>query len=68
MRTIGHTAAIIMSSDGTAPMGTRIRGPVSAALDRKKYLKVLSLSRVSLLSTMSLCCIKQAYIAYAQVV
>lgn len=47
----GDTAAILLNAEGTAPMGTRIRGPVSAALDRKKYLKVLSLSRVSLFST-----------------
>lgn len=47
----GETAAVLLNSEGTAPLGTRIRGPVSAALDRKKYLKVLSLSRVSLFST-----------------
>lgn len=50
MRT-GETAAILLNADGTAPVATRIRGPVSASLDRKKYLKVLSLSRVSLFST-----------------
>lgn len=48
----GETAAILLNTDGT-PMGTRIRGPVSAALDRKRYLKVFSLSRVSLFSTTS---------------
>lgn len=47
----GETAAVLLNSDGTAPMGTRIKGPVSAALDRKKFLKVLSLSRVTLFST-----------------
>lgn len=49
----GETAAILLSGDGTAPMGTRIRGPVSAALDRKRFLKVLSLSRISLFSTVA---------------
>lgn len=47
----GETAAVLLSADGTAPLGTRIRGPVSSSLDRKKYLKVMSLSRVSLFST-----------------
>lgn len=51
----GETAAVLLTSDGTAPMGTRIRGPVSAALDRKRFLKVLSLSRVSLFSTVAGC-------------
>lgn len=49
---MGETAAVLMSSDGTAPMGTRIKGPVSASLDRKKYLKVMSLARVSLFSSL----------------
>lgn len=47
---MGETAAILLNADG-APMGTRIRGPVSASLDRKRYLKVLSLARVSLFCT-----------------
>lgn len=47
----GDTAAILLNADGTAPVATRIRGPVSAALDRKRFLKVLSLARVSLFST-----------------
>lgn len=46
----GETAAILLNTDGT-PMGTRIKGPVSSALDRSKYLKVFSLARVSLFST-----------------
>lgn len=50
MRT-GDTAAILLTADGTAPMGTRIKGPVSAALDRSRYLKVLSLAPVTLYST-----------------
>lgn len=49
---MGETAAVLLNTDGTAPMATRIRGPVSAALDRKKYLKVLSLARVSLFSSL----------------
>lgn len=48
---MGDTAAVLLSTDGASPLGTRVRGPVSAALDRKKYLKVLSLARVSLFST-----------------
>ncbi|PXF49096.1 50S ribosomal protein L14 [Gracilariopsis chorda] len=51
MRT-GETAAILLNADG-APLGTRIRGPVSAALDRKRFLKVLSLSRATLFSTLA---------------
>lgn len=47
---MGETAAILLNNDGQ-PLGTRIRGPVSAKLDRKKYLNVFSLARVSLFST-----------------
>lgn len=47
----GETAAVLLGNDGTTPLGTRIRGPVSAKLDRSKYLKVFSLARVSLFST-----------------
>lgn len=50
---MGDTAAILLTGDGTTPMGTRIRGPVSAGLDRKKYLKVMSLARISLFSTLA---------------
>lgn len=50
---MGETAAVVMGADGTTPLGTRIRGPVSASLDRSKYLKVFSVSRVSLFSTLA---------------
>lgn len=49
----GDTAAILLTPDGSAPMGTRIKGPVSAALDRSRYLKVLSLAPVTLYSTLA---------------
>lgn len=52
MRT-GESAAILISRDKKEPLGSRIRGPVSAALDRTKYMKVLSLSRVSLFSSLA---------------
>lgn len=48
-----ETAAILLSKDSGAPLGTRIRGPVSSSLDRKRYLKVLSLARTSLFSSLS---------------
>lgn len=48
-----HTAAIILGQDGSTPLGTRIRGPVSGALDRSKYLKVFALARVSLFSSLA---------------
>ncbi|CAN8076472.1 unnamed protein product [Agarophyton chilense] len=49
---MGETAAVLLNAEG-APLGTRIRGPVSAALDRKRFLKVLSLSRATLFSTLA---------------
>lgn len=49
----GDTAAILLTADGTAPMGTRIKGPVSASLDRSRYLKVLSLAPVTVFSTLA---------------
>lgn len=49
----GETAAILLSKDGLAPLGTRIRGPVSASLDRARYLKVFSLARSSFYSTLA---------------
>lgn len=52
MRT-GETAAILLNADGSAPLGTRVRGPVSASLDRSRFLKVFSLSRVTLFSTLA---------------
>lgn len=52
----GETAAILLTPDGSAPMGTRIKGPVSASLDRSRYLKVLSLAPVTLYSTLALSC------------
>lgn len=52
MRT-GETAAILLAADGTTPLGTRIRGPVSAALDRSRYLKVFSMARIGLFSTLA---------------
>lgn len=48
---MGETSAILLTTDGSAPMGTRIKGPVSASLDRARYLKVLSLAPVALFST-----------------
>lgn len=48
-----ETAAILISGDTGAPLGTRIRGPVSASLDRKRYLKVLSLARTTLFSSLA---------------
>ena len=50
---MGETAAILLGPDGTTPLGTRIRGPISAALDRQKYLKVFSLARVAMYSTLA---------------
>mmetsp|Transcript_17823 Transcript_17823/g.38605 ORF Transcript_17823/g.38605 Transcript_17823/m.38605 type:complete len:123 (-) Transcript_17823:633-1001(-) len=38
------TACILLHQNGQ-PLGTRIRGVVSAALDRQKWLKVISLCR-----------------------
>jgi large subunit ribosomal protein L14 len=49
----GETAAILISKENGNPLGTRIRGPVSASLDRKRYLKVLSLARTTLFSTLA---------------
>lgn len=50
---MSETAAILLTQDGSAPMGTRIKGPVSASLDRGRYLKVLSLAPVTLYSTLA---------------
>jgi large subunit ribosomal protein L14 len=50
---MSESAAILISRDSGAPLGTRIRGPVSAALDRKRYMKVLSLARTTLFSTLA---------------
>lgn len=47
----GDTAAVLMTPDGSSPLGTRIRGPVSASLDRSRFLKVLSLAPFALHST-----------------
>jgi large subunit ribosomal protein L14 len=47
-----ESAAILIARDSGAPLGTRIRGPVSAALDRRRYLKVLSLARTTLFSSL----------------
>jgi large subunit ribosomal protein L14 len=48
-----ESAAILISKDGGTPLGTRIRGPVSASLDRKRFMKVLSLARTTLFSSLA---------------
>lgn len=48
-----HTAAVLLGTDLSTPLGTRIRGPVSASLDRSRFLKVFSLARVSLFSSLA---------------
>lgn len=48
-----ETAAILLSKESGAPLGTRIRGPVSSSLDRKRFLKVLSLARTTLFSSLA---------------
>jgi large subunit ribosomal protein L14 len=48
-----ESAAILISKEGGNPLGTRIRGPVSASLDRKRYMKVLSLARTTLFSSLA---------------
>jgi large subunit ribosomal protein L14 len=50
---MSESAAILISKDGGNPLGTRIRGPVSAALDRKRFMKVLSLARTTLFSSLA---------------
>jgi large subunit ribosomal protein L14 len=52
MRT-SESAAILISKDGGTPLGTRIRGPVSASLDRNRFMKVLSLARTTLFSSLA---------------
>lgn len=49
----GETAAILLTPDGSSPLGSRVRGPISASLDRSRYLKVLSLAPVTLFSTLA---------------
>ncbi len=49
-----HTAAVLLGQDLSTPLGTRIRGPVSASLDRSRFLKVFSLARVTLFHTSAL--------------
>lgn len=49
----GETAAILLTPDGSSPLGTRVRGPISASLDRSRHLKVLSLAPVTLFSTLA---------------
>lgn len=48
-----HAAAVILGNDGVTPLGTRIRGPVSGSLSRERFVKIFSLARVSLFSSLS---------------
>lgn len=48
----GGAAAVLLARGTTdTPLGSRVRGPVSAALRRDANVKVLSLARAALMST-----------------
>lgn len=52
--TSGGSAAVLLARGTTdTPLGTRVRGPVSAALHRDGNVKVLSLARAALMSTLA---------------
>ena len=48
-----HSAAVLISKEKKEPLGSRIKGPISAGLDRKKFIKLFSLARISLFSSLA---------------